>query len=1386
MPYLLFTSNNLNWHKNNSMIFKQETIKSWFTGINSSINDESIEPFRNAEQIIWKYNEAIEHNTLTQTGWNRIIAQSDDSLKMYLTSIKGSAASMTGYTASLQGNITGFKKVSSAIMNYNSIASTGTANQTTFANTVAATNSKLGTYLNGLNGAKASLGGYVLSLVGATTKTIALRFATIALNSAIAMGTSFIISGIVSLFSLWINKTEDLISASENALNTIKSLNDELKCNQKAIDDSAKKFAVLSQGIDPLTGKNISLTKDNYDEFLNLSNQLAEMFPALTRNYNENGDAIVQLSGNVDSIVGSLHNLIEAQRDLTNRQIAKELPTIFNGISAKSASYERELSNLESKKDALAKSLGDIQSNDFASNFMDGFSERWIEITGDNLEVISQIKDDYIKILKDANLDFEELTPNYEVKDGIEIPVGFTIHINSSDKDIENAKLIIDGNIEELAKQYETDIQQLNEEIKIINDMNKANWNNLSSSIFAWLSTDDTFKIMDDSMQATIQSIVNNLDWSSLNFSSWEDAKQYIQDNILSLSNDIEGKQILADIQVMLDVKAQFNDGDIPIKDYQDKIQELLGTIKELPDEVKKPILWLFGVKIEEDGTTFSDIDALVNNVKEKLQDEFDDKVGELKLDELQIAAEQIEVPEGTLLSWDELLAKIKEIQDSTSNIDILSIPDTINQLNTRLKPAFDSLKSAYNDIFTDNGEFALDSIDIISTCDSIKSKLDDMAELGLSVNYASFVDFVRVLRDSESTEMDVENAFNSLADSITHAALSGIEDFATTKAALEDLGVVNSEIIAFDALIRNTEALKAAGFDLIAVSQMEKDEADQVIAAFAKETVAAENVSQAIQMLSFQKQLCCLQDMNTASEIANLRTLAENAGYTGEVIRYLTELEQIYQDIAEGTINQNLINSKLRRAENLQALIREATAKVNYKPLEKSAVKAAAKAGAAAGKSYSDALKDELSNLDNVIGYIGDIIGRQINLLEDQKEAAVEALEAEKEAAEEALEAEKKLLQEKLDAKQAEINKIEDSAKARKEEIDLQKAQYDLARMQNQRTILQYTEGKGMHYVTDTKEIRQAKEAVTEAAETIKISGMQKEITEFQSAIDGLDQRIEESNQHYDTLIRQTEKYWDSLIKGLDDYKSRWQELSGIEEKAKMEEALGNLGITTDHILDMSETALESFKSNYLNLLREMYSGNQDMLNLLQEFSGISTDTLLPLAGNIGSIAENLYGTAKTADSITENLYGAAKTADGITENLYGAAKAADGITENLTGSGNVTIETLLPPYDPDKDPTNFKEIYRKWNAHMADIENITDFLYSNINYPFNRQIQDTMNQLNNYTNIINNRNAPPVITQNITLNCPNVTNTSGVEYLQRELGHLSLMARQEPLRRY
>lgn len=398
-----------------------------------------------------------------------------------------------------------------------------------------------------------------------------------------------------------------------------------------------------------------------------------------------------------------------------------------------------------------------------------------------------------------------------------------------------------------------------------------------------------------------------------------------------------------------------------------------------------------------------------------------------------------------------------KQIADIPDAEVSLSISSTISQLNTQLKPTFDSLKSAYNDIFTDDGEFALNSIDILSTCDSIKSKLNDMAELGLSVDYSSYEDFVRVLRDSESTSQDVETAFDSLATSITQAALSGTEDFETMKAALEDLGVLNNEIVAFDALISNTEALKEAGLDLA-------DATDEQMTAFAEAMVSAENYDQAINLLRMQKILCNENPLSTADDINELYRLAQAAGIATNAIQQLMGLDSAYEMAAESgnTIASTAVKVQMDMVRK-QVVDQFARLKTDVDFGDIGGGKSAAKsAGKDAGKSYADALKDELSNLNSVINYIGDTIDRQIDLFEDQKDAAVDALEAEKEAAEEALEAEKELVQEKIDAKQAEIDAIKDARIERENEFNLQKAQYDLERMQNQKTML-------VNYMPDT-----------------------------------------------------------------------------------------------------------------------------------------------------------------------------------------------------------------------------------------------------------------------------------------------------------------------------
>ncbi len=287
---------------------------------------------------------------------------------------------------------------------------------------------------------------------------------------------------------------------------------------------------------------------------------------------------------------------------------------------------------------------------------------------------------------------------------------------------------------------------------------------------------------------------------------------------------------------------------------------------------------------------------------------------------------------EDVALAFNSVATSAENAADSVSKYpdetDILSISATVDQLNTQLKPAMESLASAWKDIFTEDG-MTLEDINILSVADTIKSKLDELEKIdGITVDYSSFEDFIRILEDTSSTEEDVKNGFDKLAQSIVLAGVSGVEDFETLKSALGDLGVVNDEIVAFEALTRNTGALKTAGLDLINAT-------DEQIRKFTEETVAAENVEQALAILMYRKELLSLEKMSTLQEITNLKNLAISAGYTGEVIEQLTQIEVIYQKIASGVLgtNNQEVAMAMEEANRLKKSMQESVANVNLMP---------------------------------------------------------------------------------------------------------------------------------------------------------------------------------------------------------------------------------------------------------------------------------------------------------------------------------------------------------------------------------------------------------------------------------------------------------------------
>ena len=727
----------------------------------------------------------------------------------------------------------------------------------------------------------------------------------------------------------------------------------------------------------------------------------------------------------------------------------------------------------------------------------------------------------------------------------------------------------------------------------------------------------------------------------------------------------------------------------------------------------------------------------------DEIKRSFDDDEWQIALEAYVKVRDQYgEHPEGwTVKDWvtniqNELETELLEVETQ------LSISQTVDQLNTQIKPAFDSLKSSWQEIFTDDG-FALNSIDILSTCDSIKSKLDAMSEIGLDVDYSAFEDFVTVLNNTESTEQDVENAFDSLATSITQAGLSGTEDFETMKAALEDLGVVNNEMVAFDNLISKTNALADAGIDLANATEAEMQ-------AFVNESVSAEHAGEALALLQLKKALINQTTITTSADCQNIINLA-NAANVG--IAYLEQLNTLMNLITQR--DSAHASGDSRAVSELNRAIRDFSAnvvnnlnlddvKVDFSPIGSGAKSA----GKDAGKSYKEGLEEELNNLNSVISGITGRIDDQISTIRSQKEAALESIDAQIDALNEqksALEAQKKALEDARDAavealeeerdarievieqqqkqlelaiksidkqikqKEKVIKSINDEIKAmqdanaeKRRQIDLQKAMYELERLQHQRTILQYSEGMGMHYVTDSKNIRDQKDKVDDAKLEIEIANKQKQIDLIEKEIDLLnekkdaineqidllDEQIEKINEYYDKEIEkvekfydeqikaidaqiesidkqiealqkqreQTEKYYESLIENLEKSKSKYEELTELVGRAELSAALQKLGIDEEALLNGSEEEFQKLKAAYMDVVFKLNEGNDEVLSALQELSGYngtapamledSNGKLDEMNGkldtsnqNVGNVNSSLGETATTTSNVTSNV---------------------------------------------------------------------------------------------------------------------------------------------------
>ena len=1170
--------------------------------------------------------------------------------------------------------------------------------------------------------------------LSAKASKVALKGLSVVANTITSIGLSLVASKVVSFIY-------DMATANEKLLNSAKELSNGFVQEKETIEDYKNKIEELKSIIDD--------NSSSYDKVSQARKDLMVVQDELIKKFGTEKETI-------DIITNAINDQSNALDELTKKQ------------------YQQWKNNFNDK--SFAQSASDFLSSDNIGNAIYkltefDFSGAWemltaptesnidkmvdsmqyayykIEKTGnDTLDSLIaktyDLYDDGSNFILDGNLDdiyedlleIQNLANDFDVSDSFETSI--TKVANAMDKTLKSYKEAYDTYILYEKILNESNTNQYDEQFNLINKAKEAYDNAVVSG------NQNKIEEASDEYAKTLQSAIDlamgNYDYDVADyfkamypelqqmFGEWQFSLNFepntdgLQDKVADALDSIDG---------VSDGTTSFSVEDIENFNPNVATQEQIDAYGELTNVAET-----YGLTVKQLIALLQTMGLIQSERYQELVDTFgQENVDKLSPEDLEIAYTIKNVGN---MTFEQLQTEIQKVKDSTNENPISSISSTIDQLNTQLKPAFDSLKSAYQDIFTDDG-FTLENVDL-SMLDSIKSKLDELNKLegaNISIDYSSFENLARVLTDTSSTADDVQVAFNSLATDIVDALNPAIsecsgENYKLVQSLLESVGIMNSEEVMVSSLgytyeeyIAAKEETANAGFDLANATESEID-------AFVREALESGNCGQALALLQLKKLLVNSTSINTASDIQQIMNLASAAGMGAEVLTQLANAKSILGAVESGgAVSLNSYQKALDDVQSAkQTMLDWKPVKVDFGNIGGGS-KSAGSAGKEAADAYLESFEKELKDLDDLkdrgkitekqyldalrrlylkyfrdkekylkeyekyehqylegmkslyesaFSYITKQIDKRIDAVNSQKDAAVSALEAERDARLEAIEAQKEQyeheiegIEAQIEAKEKEIKAMQDANGERKRAIDLQKAEYELQRMQNQKTSFVYKDGQ-MVYEADTSGIRDAKQEVEDAKLEINISKIEKEIDRLeeekdllQERIDLLDKEAEQVNQYYDQLIAQTEKHYDAMVKGLEDYKSQFEALTDLLENAQLEASLSELGINMDALLSGSQEEFEKLKTAYIGILADMSRGNDGVLEQLSRLSGISTESISYLNATKGALEE--LGDV-TLEGLEESIGGIGESASTLSTSAGEASAAAGNIQESVS----------------------------------------------------------------------------------------------------------------------
>ena len=541
---------------------------------------------------------------------------------------------------------------------------------------------------------------------------------------------------------------------------------DDIKTTGDAIDSVAEKYVQLSKGVNNKTNENVNLSDADYQSYLDLSNQLADLYPTLVSGYDIQGNAILNLSSNAKEAANSLKDLYDMQMLSSNATIGENLQQSYDGIMTQVKQYEKAIKSSKKTADEAGESIDNLNNNT---------TDYYKELTENGKIVVDSAN---FGSLTDYN-DFQSSITNAIRKSGIEPMLGLTEEYWNDELDTlaTRQEIILDTPIEQLSTQQSELLQSnlakmksdsLNSLQVTKNEAEKETsatelliqdqWKSLSDSLGQYLQTSDTFTHLNEDVQNALLGNLKNVSLDPL-----KDENQYNGDVLDFLYGEfLEPLSKLSDkSQQALSDALNADEAEMTAKEYSDKVNSALKTAFPRDKELQKKWKDNFGLSdiIDEND---NEIKTLSSQYKDSV-----DKINSMTNGDREIGYDIVINSDEVPKTFAELEQKIAETKGQLNQKD-LSL-DAMKQVVTDTTTAYSSLSTAMSESMSNTGMTA-DSITAVKTAlSSLVSENDAFKDASLDGIFRDTAEGVTMNSDAVKTlikkqrDMKVEDFAKSI-----------------------------------------------------------------------------------------------------------------------------------------------------------------------------------------------------------------------------------------------------------------------------------------------------------------------------------------------------------------------------------------------------------------------------------------------------------------------------------------------------------------------------------------------------------------------------------------------------------------------------------------------